>query len=115
MRDLQTWILQAKWLYSNCIAMIGGSLECYKAYSLGGLLAICALAVFVLVFARRSFRAWREERINEDALLAQKQVAPPEVMEQFKWEGDGAGGVDLSYQELVTRIKEEKSRLKGKG
>jgi hypothetical protein len=114
MPTIETWLLQLRSFYLNCVSKFDGGSACQQGYSLLGLLAALAAAIWVWVFVRRSFRAWREERTYQNMLITRRQIAPPEVMEQFRWKGDATADSDIAYPDLVERIKAEKSKLRGK-
>ena len=113
MQELERWFRQAEWFYANCVATIGGKPECYDAYVLAIPLGLCILAIALAVAFRRGFRNWRELKLNEQRILVRREVAPPEVMEQYYWKGDASASADLPYSDLVTKIKDEKAKRKG--
>jgi hypothetical protein len=109
---MQDWITKSKWFYDNCIVTPGGDYACFPAYSVAGLVLLCIVAFVVLLIARRAFTGWKEEQRNRLSLLARKEVAPPEVMDQFTWKGDASAGSDLSYQQLVEKFKAGKAEVR---
>jgi hypothetical protein len=112
---VETWIQNAAWFWNACVAGFGRDPVCEDAYGIATLVALVAVAWLALFLARKNFLAWREMRINEQRILARKEVAPAHVMRRFKWPGDSAGAPTVSYQDLVSKIREEQEKRRQDG
>ena len=80
----ESWIRKAEWLYASCVQDMGRDYDCYPVYSAVAIALISVLGVVIVILARRTYYAWKEEAKNRAALLALQGVASHEEMEALK-------------------------------
>ncbi len=97
----------------HCMAQPLGYPDCNELWGGFFLIAICVIGLLAIKLIYRNYGSWRAEQHAVREIIEGKRVASPEVMEQFKWKADKALETDLSYEQMVGKIKEETAKRKG--
>jgi|APDOM4702015248_1054824.scaffolds.fasta_scaffold190372_2 hypothetical protein len=96
----------------HCMAQEFGFPDCNELWGGLFLVVVCTVGLIVLRFIYRSYGSWRAEQRAVEELIESQRVASPEVMRQFQWAADKAMETDLSYEQMVEKIKGETSKRK---
>ena len=95
-----------------CMDQPLGFPDCNELWGSVFLVTICVVGIVAIKLIYRNYGSWRDEQRAVEEIIGGKRVASPEVMEQFKWKGDKALDTDLSYEQVVGKIKEETIKQK---
>lgn len=96
-----------------CFRDVGRFEECNHVWAAVGIVlgVVCVLTlVYIAAHFYREYAAHRRAWLRRQAEL---EVAPAEVMNEFKWSGDTGLDSALSHDEIIRRIKEAKARQRG--
>jgi hypothetical protein len=96
-----------------CFEDVGRFEECDHVWAAVGIVlgVVCVLTlVFIARHFYREYSAYRRAWLRRQAEL---EVAPPDVMNEYKWSGENALDPSLSHEEIIQRIKEAKARQRG--
>ncbi len=93
-----------------CFDDVGRFEECDQVWAVIGIVlgVICILTlVYIARHFYREYSGYRRVRLRR---LAELEVAPPEVMNEYVWSGEKGLDSDLSQEEMIQRIKDAKAR-----
>ena len=93
-----------------CFQDVGRFDDCDQVWALIGI-ALGIVCLLVLGFVARHFlREYAAYRRFRAKRLAELEVAPPDIMNEYVWEGDNALETGLSQNEMIQRIKHAKAK-----
>ena len=96
-----------------CFGDVGRFEECDQVWAVIGIVlgVICVLTlVYIARHFYREYAGYRRVRLRR---LAELEVAPLEVMNEYVWSGEKALDSGLSQEEMIQRIKDAKARQLG--
>ena len=112
-RDAVAYLKRFAELGKICFDDVGRFEECDHIWATVGIVLgiVCVLALtYVATHFYREYSAYRRAWLRRQAEL---DVAPSDVMNEYKWSGENALDPGLSQEEIVQRIKEAKARQRG--
>ena len=96
-----------------CFADVGRFEDCNRIWAGVGIVLGVACALALLYFVRHFYREYSAHRRAWRKRQAELEIAPSEVMNEYKWSGEKALDANLSHDEIIQRIKEAKARQRG--
>jgi hypothetical protein len=96
-----------------CFEDVGRFEECDHVWAIARIVlgVICVLALaYIATHFYREYSAHRRVWLRRQAEL---EVAPPDVMNKYKWSGENALEPGPSHEEIIQRIKEAKALRRG--
>ena len=96
----------------HCMAKPLGYPDCNELWGGVFLLGLCVIGILAIKLIYRNYWSWRAEQRAVREIIEGQRVASPEVMEQFRWKADKALETNLSYEEMVGKIKKETAKRK---
>jgi hypothetical protein len=96
-----------------CFDEVGRFEECDQVWAAVGIV-LGVVCVLTLIYAATHFyREYSAHRRAWQRRQAELDVAPSDVMNEYKWSGENALDPGLSQEEMIQRIKEAKVRQRG--
>lgn len=93
-----------------CFQDVGRFDDCDQVWAIIGI-ALGIVCLLVLGFVARHFlREHAAYRRFHAKRLAELEVAPPDIMNEYVWAGDSALETGLSQNEMIQRIKDAKAK-----
>lgn len=84
--------------------------DCDQVWAIVGIVFGIVCLVVLAFIARHFFREYAAHQRYRAKRMAEMEVAPPEVMNEYVWSGDKALDTGLTQDEMIQRIKEAKAQ-----